>query len=74
MRNSHTSRKSQCFGETYTIDGHKSVQSKIKAMQEMPAPQCKKQLQSFIVMVNNLSKFSARLSELAEQIRYLCKQ
>ena len=32
------------FGETYTIDGHKPVQSKIKAIQEMPAPQCKKQV------------------------------
>ena len=30
------------FGETYTIDGHKPAQSKIKVTQEMPAPQCKK--------------------------------
>ena len=29
------------FGESYTIDGCKPVQSKIKAIQEMPAPQCK---------------------------------
>ena len=62
------------FGETYTVDGHKPVQSKIKAIQEMPAPQCKKQVQSFIGMVNYLSKFSARLSELAEPIRDLCKE
>ena len=40
------------FGEMYTIDGCKPVQSKIKAIQEMPAPQCKKQVQSFIGMVN----------------------
>ena len=40
----------------------------------MPAPQCKKQVQSFIGMVNYLSKFSARLSELAELIRDLCKE
>ena len=39
----------------------------------MPAPQCKKQVQSFIGMVNYLSKFSARLSEFAEPIRDLCK-
>ena len=62
------------FRETYTLDGHKPVQSKIKAIQEMPAAQCKKQVQSFIGMVNYLSKFSARLSELAELIRDLCKE
>ena len=62
------------FGETYTLDGWKPAQSKIKAIQEIPAPQCKKQVQSFIGMVNYLSKFSARLSELAEAIRELCKE
>ena len=36
------------FRETYTTYGHKPAQSKIKALQEMPAPQCKKQVQSFI--------------------------
>ena len=40
----------------------------------MPAPQCKKQVQLFIGMVNYLSKFSARISELAEPIRDLCKE
>ena len=62
------------FGETYTTDGHKPAQSKIMAIQEMPPPQCKKQAQSFIGMVNYLSKFSARISELAEPIRDLCKE
>ena len=40
------------FGETYTTDGHKAVQSKVSAIAEMPAPTCKKQVQSFIGMVN----------------------
>ena len=62
------------FGETYTTDGRKPAQSKIKAIQEMPAPQCKKQVQSYIGMVNYLSKFSARILELAEPIRDLCKE
>ena len=62
------------FGETYMLDGCKPVQSKIKAIQEMPVPQCKKQVQSFIGMVNYLSKFSARLSKLTEPIRDLCKE
>ena len=40
----------------------------------MPAPQCKKQVQSFIGMVNYLSNFSDRLSKLTEPIRDLCKE
>ena len=39
----------------------------------MPAPTCKKQVQSFIGMVNYLSKFSVRLLELVEPIRELSK-
>ena len=35
----------------------------------MPVPTNKKQVQSFIGMINYLSKFSARLSEIAEPIR-----
>ena len=61
------------FGKTYTTDGHKPAQSKVSAILEMPPPTSKKQVQSFIGMVNYLSKFSARLSELAEPIRELCK-
>ena len=61
------------FGETYTTDGHKPAQSKVSAIVEMPAPTCKKQVQSFIGMVNYLYKFSVRLSELAEPIRELSK-
>ena len=64
----------QFFGETYTIDGCKPVLNKIYVIQEMQAPQCKKQVQSFIGMVNYLSKFSARLSEIADPIRELCKE
>ena len=40
----------------------------------MPAPSCKKEVQSFIGMINYLSKFSARLSELALPIRELAKE
>ena len=40
----------------------------------MPPPQSKKQVQSFIQMINYLSKFSARLSELAEPICNLAKE
>ena len=39
----------------------------------MPPPTCKKWVQSFIGMINYLSKFSARLLKLAELIRELSK-
>ena len=57
------------FGETYTTDGCKAAQSKVSAIVEMPPLICKKQVKSFIGMVNYLSKFSVRLSELAKPIR-----
>ena len=61
------------FGETYTISGHKPARSKVSAITAMPSPTNKKQVQSFIDMINYLSKFSLRLSELAEPIRELSK-
>ena len=62
------------FGETYTVNGCKPAQSKVKAIVEMLPPSSKKQVQSFIGMVNYLSKFSAHLSELAEPIQELSKE
>ena len=54
------------FGETYTTDGRKRSADKVNAIASMPQPVNKKELQSFIGMVNYLSKFTPRLSELAE--------
>ena len=45
------------FVETYTVNGCKPAQSKVKAIIDMPSPTCKKQVQSFIGMVNCFSKF-----------------
>ena len=61
------------FGETYTVNGCKQAKGKVQAIAKMPAPSCKKEVQSFIGMINYLSKFSARLSELALPIRELAK-
>ena len=61
-------------GETYTVDGCKPAKGKEQAIVEMPAPSCKTEVQSFIGMINYLSKFSARLSELALPIRELAKE
>ena len=62
------------FGETYMIDGCKPAQTTVTAITTMPEPSCKKEVQSFISMINYLSKFSARLSELSEPIRELSKE
>ena len=48
-------------------------QGKVQAIAKMPTPSCKKEVQSFIGMINYLSKFSARLSEVALPIRELAK-
>ena len=40
----------------------------------MPEPSSKKEVQSFIGMINYLSKFSARWSELSEAIQELSKE
>ena len=61
------------FGEIYT-SGHKLAQSEVSPITTMPAPTCKKHIQSFICMIKYLSKFSAQLSELAEQIREPSKE
>ena len=54
------------FGETYTTDGCKPSSDKVEVIASIPQPVNKKELQSFIGMVNYLSKFTPRLSELAE--------
>ena len=62
------------FGETYMIDGHKLAQIKVSTITTMPELSCKKEVQSFIAMINFLSKFSVRLSKLSEPIRELSKE
>ena len=57
------------FGETSTKSSHKPGRSKVSAITAMSSPTNKKQVQSFISMINYLSKFSMRLSELAQFIR-----
>ena len=61
------------FGETYTTSSHKHDKNNVTAITKMPAPTNKKQAQSFIRMIIYLSKFSARLSEIAEPIINWCK-
>ena len=62
------------FGKTYTTDGRKPSQSKVKAIQEIPLPQSKKQVQSFIGMVNYLSQILCSIIRIAKPIRELSKE
>ena len=61
------------FGETYTTSIHKPSKDKVSVITAVPSPTNEKQVQSFIGMINYSSKFSSRLSELAEPIRELSK-
>ena len=61
------------FGEMYTTSSHKPDKNKATAITKMHGPTNKKQVQSFIGMINYLSKYSVRLSEIAVPIRELAK-
>ena len=61
------------YGETCTTSSCKPDKNKVTAITKMPALTNKKQVQSFIGMVNYLSKFSARLSPSVGPIRELAK-
>ena len=61
------------LGETYTTSGCKPVRRKVSAITAMPSPTNEKQVQSFIGMINCLSKISLKLSELTKLIRELLK-
>ena len=62
------------YSETYTTDGLKPAQDKIQAIVKMPPPCNKKEVQSFIGMINYLTKFSPCLTELTEPVRELIKE
>ena len=62
------------YGETYTTDGCKPAQSKITIILRCHSPSSKKEVQSFIGMINYLPKFSPRLTEFAEPIREVVKE
>ena len=57
------------FGETYTTSGYKPASSKVSVITAMPSPTNKKQVQSFIGIIDYLPNFLLRYSELAALIR-----
>ena len=62
------------FGKTYTTQGCKPSDMKVKAITEMLKPTNLKDLQTFLGMVQYLSKFSPRIAEIAEPLWGLTKK
>ena len=62
------------FGKTYTTQGCKPSDTKVKTITEMPKPMNLKDLQTFLGMVQYLSKFSPRIAEIAEPLWDLTKK
>ena len=54
--------------------GASQPRTKSQLLSKLPPPSSKKEVQSFIGMINYLTKFSPRLTELAEPIRELVKE
>ena len=61
------------FGENYTTQGRKPDPKKIKAIVKMKQPETRKEMQTFLGMVQYLQKFTPQLSVLAEPLRDLIK-
>ena len=62
------------FGNVLTRNGIKPAQSKIKAIKDWPTPTNVKELQSFLGMVNYLSRFIPNLSRLHAQLQALTRK
>ena len=62
------------FGKIYTRQGCKASDTTVKAITEMPKPTCLKDLQTFLGMIQYLSKFSPRIAEIAEPSHDLTKK
>ena len=58
----------------YTTQGCKPSDTKVKAITEMPKPENLKDLQTFLGMIQYLSKFSPQIAELAEPLQDLMKK
>ena len=61
-------------GHNFTKDGVRPDESKIQAIQEMPAPSSKKDIERLLGTVNYLAKFVPNLANITAPIRELLKQ
>ena len=62
------------FGFTWTPDGLRTDDLKIKAIRDMPSPQGLAELQTFMGMVNYLNRFSPVLAQTSEPLPQLMKK
>ena len=67
-------KEMEFFGKIITTQGCKPSDTKVRAITEMPKPTCLKDLQTFLGMVQYLSKFSPRIVEIAEPLCDLTKK
>ena len=59
------------MGHVISKDGLKPDPDKVKAVENMPKPTCKKETLSLLGFINYLAKFLPRLSEVAQPLRDL---
>ena len=62
------------FGHTWTPQGVKPDNSKVAAIQNMKPPEDVKSLQSFLGLVNYLTRYSGRLATITAPLRELTKK
>lgn len=61
------------FGHLFTSEGIKPDPTKVEAIERMPKPENVKDVQTFLGMINYLSKFMPALSSVSEPIRKLTR-
>jgi len=62
------------LGHVISKDGVQPTQSRIKSVQDMPAPQNKQELQSFLGMITHNAKFMPHLSHILHPLHHLLKK
>ncbi len=64
-------KEASVFGLTWTTDGIRPGETKIKAIRDMPSPKNLTELQCFLGMINYLKTFSPILAQVSEPVRQL---
>ena len=62
------------YGNTYTAEGIKPDPAKVRDIQNMPAPQCKEDLQIFLGMMTYLSQYIPHFAEKSHMLHGILKE